>query len=41
MIKAMVESDNFKGYSVGSKKSVVISHLQFADDALILGGKLG
>jgi len=29
----------FRGYQVGSSEAVVVSHLQFADDTLILGEK--
>jgi len=35
----MVESGTFTGYSVGGAYQVVVSHLQFADDTLFLGGK--
>jgi len=37
--EAMVESYIFKGYSIGSDNPAVISHIQFADDTLLLGGK--
>jgi hypothetical protein len=39
MMYAAVEADLFKGYMVGSTNSVVVSHLQFADDTLLLGVK--
>jgi len=39
LIKAMVESGNFTGYIAGGANQVVISHLQFADDTLLLGDK--
>lgn len=39
MMKAMVGSALFRGYSVGSSNLVVVSHLQFADDTLLLGEK--
>jgi len=39
MMKAMVDASLFRGYSIGSGNSVVLSHLQFADDTLLLGEK--
>lgn len=39
MMKAMVESTIFSGYSIVSENPVVLSNLQFADDTLILGAK--
>jgi len=39
MKKAMVESEIFKGYRVGVTNQVVVSHLQFADDTLLIGEK--
>jgi len=39
MMSAAVEAALFKGYEVGSTNSVVVSHLQFADDTLLLGVK--
>jgi len=39
MMKAMVESSLFRGYSVGEANPMVVSHLQFADDTLLLGEK--
>ncbi|KEH26485.1 hypothetical protein MTR_6g461940 [Medicago truncatula] len=38
-MKAMVEANVFTGYSVGGANSVVVSHLQFADDTLLIGNK--
>ena len=39
LMKAMVENNLFTGYTVGKVNHVVVSHLQFADDTLILGNK--
>jgi len=39
MMKSMVESSLFRGYSVGMANPLVVSHLQFADDTLLLGEK--
>jgi hypothetical protein len=41
MLKASVDSGLFKGYQIGAdaNSSVPISHLQFADDTLIVGEK--
>jgi hypothetical protein len=39
LMKAMVDASLFCGYAVGSGNSVVLSHLQFADDTLLLGEK--
>jgi len=39
MTKAMVESAKFSGYNVGTGNLVVLSHVQFADDTLLLGAK--
>ncbi|GAU25960.1 hypothetical protein TSUD_373610 [Trifolium subterraneum] len=39
MMKAMVERNLFTGYRVGESDSVSISHLQFANDTLLLGEK--
>jgi mannosylglycoprotein endo-beta-mannosidase len=39
LIEAVVEQNLFTGYSVGDQDSVVVSHLQFADDTLLLGVK--
>ncbi|RHN56553.1 putative reverse transcriptase zinc-binding domain-containing protein [Medicago truncatula] len=38
-MKAMVDNQLFTGYSVGVANPVVVSHLQFADDTLLLGHK--
>jgi len=37
--QSMVEKNIFSGYSIGAHDSVVVSHLQFADDTLLMGGK--
>jgi hypothetical protein len=39
MMSTMVERDQFVGYSVGEQDSMVVLHLQFADDTLLLGEK--
>jgi hypothetical protein len=39
MMRAMVQSNIFTGYSVGSSNPSVISHLQFVDDTLLMGAK--
>jgi hypothetical protein len=39
LMKAMVENHLFHGYSVGADNSMVVSHLQFADDTLLVGQK--
>jgi len=39
LMKALVEANVFTGYNVGGANSVVVSHLQFADDTLLLGNK--
>jgi hypothetical protein len=39
MMKAMIEVALFSGYSVGTGNPVVLSHLQFANDTLLLGEK--
>jgi len=39
MMKAMVQSNLFHGYNIGSMNPTVISHLQFADNTLFLGVK--
>jgi hypothetical protein len=39
MMKAMVDGNKFTGYSVGGQEGVTVSHLQFADDTLLLGAK--
>ncbi|XP_039688276.1 uncharacterized protein [Medicago truncatula] len=38
-MKAMVDNHLFTGYSVGTVNPVRVSHLQFADDTLLLGKK--
>lgn len=38
-MKAMVDSHLFQGYRMGAASSVVLSHLQFTDDTLLLGVK--
>jgi hypothetical protein len=35
----MSENNLFTGYKVGSSEHVLVSHLQFADDTLVLGEK--
>jgi hypothetical protein len=37
MMTAMVERNLFTGYSVGEQDSIIVSHIQFADDTLLLG----
>jgi len=39
LMKAMVDNNLFIGYMVGTVNNVVVSHLQFADDTLLLGSK--
>ncbi|PNX67306.1 ribonuclease H, partial [Trifolium pratense] len=39
LMEAMVERNLFTGYSVGSIVLVSVSHLQFADDTLLMGTK--
>ncbi|PNY00278.1 cytochrome p450 [Trifolium pratense] len=39
MMRAMVQSQIFTCYSIGSVDSTVVSHLQFADDTLLQGVK--
>jgi hypothetical protein len=39
MMRAMVEGTRCTGYSVGGHDDVTVSHLQFADDTLLLGAK--
>ncbi|WJX74571.1 hypothetical protein P8452_58208 [Trifolium repens] len=38
-MQAMVEGNRFVGYRVGGQEAVSVSHLQFADDTLLLGMK--
>jgi len=39
MMKSMVENNLYIGYGVGIANSAVVSHLQFADDTLLVGVK--
>ncbi|CAJ2632329.1 unnamed protein product [Trifolium pratense] len=39
LMEAMVARNLFQGYSVGGQGSVSVSHLQFADDTLLMGVK--
>jgi len=39
MMKSAVENNLYTSYGVGSSHTVVASHLQFADDTLLLGAK--
>lgn len=39
LMKSMTDIDLFHGYTVGRNDQVSVSHLQFADDTLILGDK--
>ena len=39
MMKAMVENNFFTGYGVGHTNLVVVSHLQFGDDMLLVSAK--
>jgi len=39
IVKSMVENNLFTSYEVGHANSVVVSHLQFADDTLLVGVK--
>jgi hypothetical protein len=39
MMRAMVEANQFTGYTVGGLEGVTVSHLQFADDTLLVGVK--
>jgi len=39
MMKSVVDNNLYTGYGVGLSNSVVVSHLQFADDMLLLGEK--
>ncbi|MCI74720.1 receptor-like kinase, partial [Trifolium medium] len=38
-MEAMVDRNLFTGYSVGKIAPVSVSHLQFADDTLLMGTK--
>ena len=39
MMPAMVNANLFEGFAVGTTHPLVVSHLQFADDTLLLGTK--
>jgi len=39
MMNSVVENNLFTAYGVGTSNSVKVSHLQFADDTLLLGAK--
>ncbi|XP_024632905.1 uncharacterized protein [Medicago truncatula] len=39
LMKAMVDNNLYTRYAVGTVNQVVVSHLQFADDTLLLGNK--
>ncbi|KAK2397524.1 hypothetical protein QL285_059091 [Trifolium repens] len=39
LMQAMVENEFFSGYSISMQNPVSVSHLQFADDMLLLGTK--
>lgn len=39
VMKSLVEAQLFSGYSIGAANPVVVSHLEFADDTLLLGSK--
>jgi len=39
VMKSLVEAQFFFGYSIGDVNPVVVSHIQFADDTLLLGTK--
>jgi hypothetical protein len=39
MTSSAVENNLFSGYTVGTSNPTVVSHLQFADDTLLLGSK--
>jgi len=39
LMSSVVENNLYMGYGVGKYNSVVVSHLQFADDTLLLGEK--
>jgi len=40
LMKAMVDNNLYNWYVVGTVNQVVVSHLQFADDTLLLGNKI-
>jgi len=39
LMNSVVENNLYKGYGVGSTNLAVVSHLQFADDTLLIGEK--
>lgn len=39
MMQALVDSNLFTGYKIGTQRGLYISHLQFIDDSLLLGEK--
>ncbi|MCI29939.1 RNA-directed DNA polymerase (Reverse transcriptase), partial [Trifolium medium] len=39
MMRGLVQSKLFTGYSIGEASPIDVSHLQFADDTLLLGVK--
>ena len=39
LMLSLMEADLFHGYEVGRDNSMRLSHLQFADDTLIIGQK--
>ena len=39
LMKSVVDNNLYTGYAVGTSNSIVVSHLQFADDTLLLGTK--
>lgn len=39
MMKSLVDAGLFHGYSIGEQEGVQLTHLQFADDTLIIGEK--
>ncbi|PNX58915.1 cysteine-rich receptor-like protein kinase, partial [Trifolium pratense] len=39
LMEAMVERNLFVGYSLGESDPISVSHLQFADDTLLMGAK--
>jgi hypothetical protein len=39
LMEAVVAQNLFTGYSIGEQNTATVSHLQFADDTLLLGAK--
>lgn len=37
LMKSLFDTQLFTGYSIGEVNPIVVSHLQFADDTLLLG----